>query len=325
MMERLRVIDSHTGGEPTRVVIDDPFPLLLSHFPSHGDGRISESLPIEERLRLFRPQFDALRRAVACEPRGSDVLVGAVLLPPVDPSCVAGVLYFNNVGFLHMCGHATIGLAVTLAHLGRIQAGTHRLETRAGVVGFTLQEDRSVSLENVPSFRKSHGVRVEVPGHGAITGDVAWGGNWFFLTEDHNKLLEWQRVQELTEFASSLRRAVNEPQHFPEVDHIELVAPPSSPNTSARGFVLCPGGVYDRSACGTGTSAKLACLAADGKLAEGEEWVQEGIIGSTFRGSYRWLDRSAGTIIPTITGTAHVTAEADLLLDTRDPFCWGIS
>lgn len=324
-MERLRVIDSHTGGEPTRVVIDDPLPLLLHHFPHQGEARLPDALPIEERLRLFRPQYDALRRAVACEPRGSEVLVGAVLLPPADPSCVAGVLYFNNVGFLHMCGHATIGLAVTLAHLGRITAGTHRLETRAGIVSFTLREDGEVSLENVPSFRKATGVRVEVPGHGAVTGDVAWGGNWFFIAEEHGKLLQCQRVNELTGFASALRRAVNRPQHFPEVDHIELVGPPSSPNASARGFVLCPGGVYDRSACGTGTSAKLACLAADGKLAEGEEWVQESIIGSTFRGSYRWDDQSAGSIIPTITGTAHVTGESDLLLDPRDPFCWGIS
>lgn len=325
MIERLRIIDSHTGGEPTRVVIDDPLPFLLQHFPHQGEVRDPEVLPVEERLRQFHSQYDALRRAVVCEPRGSDVLVGAVLLPPADTSCVAGVIYFNNIGLLHMCGHATIGLAVTLAHLGRSTTGTHRLETRAGVVSFTLREDGSVSLENVPSFRKASGVRVEVPGHGPVTGDVAWGGNWFFITEDHGKLLEMGQVNDLTAFASALRHVVNEPQHFPEVDHIELVGPASSSHANARGFVLCPGGVYDRSACGTGTSAKLACLAADGKLSEGEEWVQESIIGSTFKGSYRWLDRNAGTIIPTIIGTAHVTAEADLLLDTRDPFCWGVS
>jgi 4-hydroxyproline epimerase len=243
----------------------------------------------------------------------------------MDASCIAGVIYFNNVGFLNMCGHATMGVAVTLAHLGRISTGTHRLETRVGVVSFTLRDDGSVSLENVPSFRKASGIRVKVPGHGAVTGDVAWGGNWFFITGDHGRQLESKHVSDLTAFSSALRRVVNEPSRYPDADHIELVGPPSSPNASSRGFVLCPGGVYDRSACGTGTSAKLACLAADGKLAEGEEWVQESIIGSIFRGSYRWLDRDAGTIIPTIVGSAHVTAEADLLLDPRDPFCWGIA
>lgn len=324
-MEKLRVIDSHTGGEPTRVVIDDPLPLLLRHLPHEEDARIGDTQSIEERLQKYHAQYDALRRAVACEPRGSDVLVGAVFCPPADSSCVAGVLYFNNVGFLNMCGHATIGVAITLAHLGRITAGTHRLETRAGVVTFTLREDGSVSLENVPSYRKTSGVRVNVPGHGVVTGDVAWGGNWFFLTEDHGPTLKLDQVGELTTFANALRRAVNTPGLFPDVDHIELVGPASGPHASARGFVLCPGGVYDRSACGTGTSAKLACLAADGKLTEGAEWVQESIIGSTFRGSYQWHDRAAGSIIPTIVGTAHVTAEADLLLNPQDPFCWGIA
>jgi 4-hydroxyproline epimerase len=324
-MERIRVIDSHTGGEPTRVVIDDPMPHLLRHFAHQGDVPPESALPVEERLQLFRTQYDALRRAVACEPRGSDVLVGAVFCPPTNASCLAGVIYFNNEGFLHMCGHATIGVAVTLAHLGRIQPGTHRLETRAGVVSFTLREDGSVSLENVPSYRKAADVRVDVPGHGVITGDVAWGGNWFFITSDHGKKLELSSAGELADFSKCLRREVNSPRHFPEVDHIELVGPPSSTNSSARGFVLCPGGVYDRSACGTGTSAKLACLAAKGELAEGEAWVQESIIGSTFRGSYRWHDRAAGSIIPTIVGTAHVTAESELMLDERDPFCWGIS
>ncbi|RBP47991.1 4-hydroxyproline epimerase [Roseimicrobium gellanilyticum] len=324
-MEKIRIIDSHTGGEPTRVVFDDPLPLLLRHFPRQGDVPAADAPAIEKRLRLFHPQYDALRRAVACEPRGSDVLVGAVLCPAMDASCIAGVIFFNNVGFLNMCGHATIGVAITLAHLGRISPGTHRLETRVGVVSFTLGEDGSVSLENVPSFRKASGISVDVPGHGTVTGDVAWGGNWFFITENHGQQLELEHVGELSAFASALRRAVNEPQHFPDVDHIELVGPPSSPNASARGFVLCPGGVYDRSACGTGTSAKLACLAADGKLAEGEEWVQESIIGSTFKGSYRWHDRDAGAIIPIIVGEAHVTTEGEILLNPHDPFCWGIS
>ena len=219
-----------------------------------------------------------------------------------------------------MCGHGTIGLVVTLAHLGRIQPGEHRIETCAGIVTATLHRDSSVSVANVASYRKTKGVTVDVPGIGKVTGDVAWGGNWFFLMEGHGQELKLSNVESLTDYTWRVRQAVNA-QGFPEVDHVELFAPSQAKGVHSRNFVLCPGKAYDRSPCGTGTSAKLACLAADGKLAEGEVWVQESIIGSTFRGTYR---REVDKIVPIITGTAFVNSEATLLLNDDDPFCWGI-
>ena len=308
-VQRVRVIDSHTGGEPTRVVIEGG--------PDLGRGSVAE------RLTVFRERHDRFRSAVVNEPRGSDVLVGALLVEPSDTSCVAGVLFFNNIGTLGMCGHGMIGLIVTLAHLGRIGPGAHRIETPVGAVTAMLHESGSVSVENVPSWRQARSVAVDAEGIGVVTGDVAWGGNWFFLVREPAWKLASADVETLTDTAWRIRQAVNA-RGFPEVDHVELFGPPSQPGAHARNFVLCPGKAYDRSPCGTGTSAKLACLAADGVLAEEEPWVQESIIGSCFTARYRWLDRERGRIIPTITGTAHVTAEATLLLDQRDPFCWGI-
>ena len=309
MKQRIQIIDSHTGGEPTRVVITGG--------PDLGGGSVAE------RQKVFRGQQDRFRSAVVNEPRGSDVLVGALLVEPVDRSCAAGVIFFNNVGPLQMCGHGTIGLVVTLAHLGRIQPGAHRIETCVGVVTAELHPDGSVSVTNVPSYRQVKATTVEVPGHGPVRGDVAWGGNWFFLVEDHGLALDLSSVEMLTDFSWRVRQAVNT-QGYPEIDHVELFGPPRHPGGHSRNFVLCPGKAYDRSPCGTGTSAKLACLAADGKLREGDAWVQESILGSTFTGRFLWEDRATGRIIPTITGTAHVNAEAMLLLDERDPFCWGI-
>lgn len=308
-MQQVQIIDSHTGGEPTRVVV--------AGGPDLGGGTVSE------QARVFRELHDRFRSAVVNEPRGSDVLVGALLVPSADPTCTLGVVFFNNVGFLGMCGHGTIGVVVTLAHLKRITPGDHRLETCVGVVTATLHPDGSVSVRNVPAHRKAKGVQVEVPGIGSVTGDVAWSGNWFFLVGEHPWTLELSQVELLTDVTWRIRQAVNS-QGFPEVDHVELFGPPATARGDSRNFVLCPGKAYDRSPCGTGTSAKLACLAADGKLPEAEPWIQESILGTVFTGSYRWSDRAAGTVIPTITGTAHITAEATLLLDERDPFCWGI-
>ena len=308
-MRRIQVVDSHTGGEPTRVV--------LSGGPDLGGGTL-----IERRER-FKRDFDRFRSAIVNEPRGSDVMVGALVAEPADKTCVAGVIFFNNVGCLGMCGHGTIGLVVTLAHLGRIQPGDHRIETPAGVVTATLHPSGAVSVANVASWRKAKAAPVDVPGAGRIQGDVAWGGNWFYLVETHGRKLVLADVESLTHFTWRIRQAINA-QGFPEVDHVELFGPASQPGANSRNFVLCPGKAYDRSPCGTGTSAKLACLAADGKLAEGAIWTQESIIGSTFTGKFRWLDQAAGKIEPMITGTASVTGEATLLLDESDPFCWGI-
>jgi 4-hydroxyproline epimerase len=307
-LHRIQVVDSHTGGEPTRVVI--------SGGPDLGTG------PLSERVQRLSSQFDPFRSAVVNEPRGSDVLVGALLVAPHAPDCDFGVIFFNNVGPLGMCGHGTIGLMVTLAHLGRVRNGTHRIDTPVGPVSATLHPDGRVSVANVPSYRQQASVSVEVPGIGLVLGDVAWGGNWFFLVHSPVWELSIQNVETLTDVSWRIRQAVNK-QGFPEVDHVELFGPPGCGGHS-RNFVLCPGKAYDRSPCGTGTSAKLACLAADGKLEEGQAWIQEGILGSSFQGEYQWEDRVRGRVLPVVTGTAHVTAEATLILSDVDPFQWGI-
>ncbi len=310
-IQRVHVIDSHTAGEPTRVVIRGG--------PDLGTG------PLAKRLERMRREYDHFRSAVLNEPRGSDALVGALLCEPTDPSCTAGVIFFNNVGYLGMCGHGTMGLVVTLAYLNRIRPGVHRIETPAGVVEARLNEDGTVTVRNVPSYRLAARIAVDVPGYGPVVGDVAWGGNWFFLVEDHGFELTLENVESLTDFTWRIRQALARQgirgADGAEIDHIELFGPPSRDGIDSRNFVLCPGRSYDRSPCGTGTSAKMACLYADGKLKEGQIYRQEGILGSVFEGT---ISVSQGMIYPSITGSAFITAEAELILDERDPFCWGI-
>jgi 4-hydroxyproline epimerase len=308
-MQAIRIIDSHTGGEPTRLVLEGG--------PELGDG------PLGERVQRFRDRFDSFRSAIVNEPRGSDPLVGALLVKPDRVGCDLGVIFFNNVGYIGMCGHGTIGLIASLAHTGELAPGSINIDTPVGPVETTLHSDGRVSVANVVSYRSVRDLEVQVPGVGNVRGDIAWGGNWFFLISAHDQVIELQHVEKLTEFAWRVREAVNVQGH-PEVDHVELFARSEKTGVHSRNFVLCPGKAYDRSPCGTGTSAKLACLAADGSLAEGNIWVQESLIGSTFVAEYRWLDRGKGEIAPTITGTAHVTSEAVLHLDPSDPFCWGI-
>jgi 4-hydroxyproline epimerase len=305
-MHRIEIIDSHTGGEPTRVVI--------AGGPDLGLGTIAE------RLHRFRTEHDDFRSAVVNEPRGSDVIVGALLCTPEDPNANDGVIFFNNVGYLGMCGHGTIGLVVTMAHMGRILPGQHFIDTPVGTVAATLHESGEVTVENVPSYRTARAVRVDVEGYGPVTGDVAWGGNWFYLVEHHGQELKLENVERLTDFTWRIRQALAR-EGITQVDHIELFGPPTRPDANSRNFVLCPGKAYDRSPCGTGTSAKLACLAADGKLGEGEVWRQESIVGSIFEATYRW---AGDRVIPSIKGTAYINAEASLILDPRDPFCMGI-
>jgi 4-hydroxyproline epimerase len=310
-VRRVGIIDSHTGGEPTRVVI--------SGGPDLGGGAMMD------RLGRFRSQFDEYRSAIVNEPRGSDVVVGALLCEPVDAGSAAGVIFFNNVGYLGMCGHGTIGLMVTLAHMGRIGAGEHLIETPVGTIKSTLHESGEITVENVPSYRVAKKIAVEAEGYGAITGDVAWGGNWFFLVSDHGQDIAFENVDRLTDCAWRIRQALERNgiagKDGEQIDHIELFGPPRRPDADSKNFVLCPGKAYDRSPCGTGTSAKLACLAADGKLKQGERWRQESIVGSLFEGSYRL---SGDRILPSIKGSAYVTSEATLLLDPRDPFRMGI-
>ena len=310
-VRKIRVIDSHTGGEPTRVVI--------SGGPDLGSG------PLSARLGRFRAQHDDFRSAVVNEPRGSDVMVGALLCEPVDPACAAGVIFFNNVGYLGMCGHGTIGLVATLSYLDRIRPGEHRIETPVGTVSAILHDGGEVTVNNVPSYRSAAKVAVDVPGFGPVCGDVAWGGNWFFLAEAQGHELALNYVEPLTNFTWAIRQALRTQRitgaNGEEIDHIELFGPAQNPGVNSRNFVLCPGKAYDRSPCGTGTSAKLACLYADGKLLEGQVWKQESIVGSVFEGSIKVRD---GQVHPSIKGAAFVNADANLVLDPRDPFCMGI-
>lgn len=309
-VRRVRVVDSHTEGESTRVVI--------SGGPDLGHG------PLSDRRDRFRASHDAFRRAMVNEPRGSDAMVGALVCPPEDPANTAGVVFFNNVGYLGMCGHGTIGLVVTLAHLGRIGPGHHTIETPVGAVPTELNDRGRVTFSNVTSYRTRSQVPVHVPGFGSIVGDIAWGGNWFFLVDGAPYALRAGNVGPLTDYCRAVGAALARDgitgARGGRIDHIELTGPPERPENHARNFVLCPGGVYDRSPCGTGTSAKLACLVADGELRAGEPWRQEGILGSVFEGR---VDIVPDGVRPRITGAAHVTAEAELLLDESDPFCYG--
>ncbi|MGD0721800.1 MAG: proline racemase family protein [Roseiarcus sp.] len=308
----MRVIDSHTEGEPTRLIVDGGPPL--------GDG------PLAERRRRLAEQFDHVRGFAVGEPRGHDALVGALLCEPEDARCAAGLIFFNNVGYLGMCGHATIGAAVTLAHLGRIGLGAHRFETPVGIVSVELTGRNQATVENVESYRHANGVRVEAEGLGAVSGDVAWGGNWFFLTSAGRRPLTVGEIPALTSTAQTIRRALAAQgvtgADGAEIDHVELFGAPASPGADSRNFVLCPGGAYDRSPCGTGTSARLACLAADGRLGPGERWVQESVIGGRFEASYRPGNR--GGIIPRIGGRAFICAESELRRDPADPFRDGV-
>jgi 4-hydroxyproline epimerase len=310
-MERLRIVDSHTGGEPTRVV--------LAGFPA-----FDPALPLGEVRERLRTEHDRYRRAVAREPRASDIMVGAWLGEPREPGSVCSVVFFNNVGYLGMCGHGTIGLIATLAHLGRVAPGVHRVDTPVGTVSCTLHADGRVTVENVPAYRWRQKAAVQAAGLGTVTGDVAWGGNWFFLADWPTMPIAPSHIEPLTDAAWRIRQALATQgitgRDGAEIDHIELFGP--SDEADSRSFVLCPGKAYDRSPCGTGTSAKLACLAADGKLAPGQVWRQQSVIGSVFEAQYRWRGED---LVPSITGRAHLCGEGELLLDPHDPFCWGIA
>ena len=308
---QVRVIDSHTEGEPTRVVVEGG--------PDLGAGDLTQ------RLLKFRAEHDHFRSGVVCEPRGSEVVVGALLCAPTDPACATGVIFFNDVGYLGMCGHGTIGVVRTLAHMGRITPGMHRIETPVGEVQTELHTDGSVSIHNVPSYRYRRAVSVEVPGFGNLVGDVAWGGNWFFLVGEHPFELELENRDQLITATKAIRAALLDAgitgRDGATIDHVELFGKPHDPANSSRNFVLCPGASFDRSPCGTGTSAKMACLSADGKLAPGEPWRQEGILGTHFLGS---VQPAGDCVLPTLTGRAWITAESTLVFEPADPFAQGI-
>jgi 4-hydroxyproline epimerase len=309
--ESITVVDSHTEGEPTRVVIDGwPQP---------------EGASMAERREHLRRHQDHLRRAVVGEPRGHEAVVGALLTPPVEAGSHAGVIFFDNEGCLGMCGHGSIGVVRTLAELGRLAAGALRLDTPVGRVGAELNADGSVTLRNVPAYCHARDVSLEVPGLGPLTGDVAWGGNWFFLTELPGEPLALANRARLTratlEILRALRKGGVRGAAGAEIDHVELFGPPQRADADSRNFVMCPSGAYDRSPCGTGTSAKLAALHARGALALGQPWRQESVTGGLFTG---WLAEEQGQLIPHIRGRAFLTGRSTLLFDPRDPLRAGL-
>lgn len=312
----VRVVDSHTEGEPTRVVVEG-WPALRGS-------------TMAERRDDLNARFDALRSAVICEPRGHDAMVGALLTEPVEPGSAAGVIYFNNVGTLGMCGHGTIGVVRTLAYLDRLTPGpgtaTVKLDTPVGTVGATLHGDGSVTIRNVPAYVHAMDVTVDVPSLGRVTGDVAWGGNWFFIAHVDDVALELSNVTELTratvEILTALHaRGITGADGEP-IDHVELTGASPRADADARNFVLCPGAAYDRSPCGTGTSAGMAVLHARGRLAVGETWRQESIVGGLFTG---WLEQEGDQLIPYVRGRAYITGEAMLRFDAADPFVAGFT
>ena len=308
----MHVIDSHTGGEPTQVILDGG--------PDLGGGSVAD------RARCLAEQHRDFCHTLTREPRGQPGLVGALLVEPHDPSCDVGVIYFDSHAVLGMCGHGTIGLAATLAHTGRFRVGGHRIETPAGPVELNLADANTVTITNIESRRSQAGVVVEVAGLGTVTGDVAYGGNWFFIVDPSPIPVLPENIDRLTEATLVLRHALTEQgiagDSGETIDHVIFQGEPSRPGIHSRNFVLCPNGAYDRSPCGTGSSARLACLAAEGRLEPGEEIIQESVIGSTFRLSYQ--PGIAGGVIPRITGAAYVTAESKLVFSDGDPFLNGI-
>lgn len=311
----MKVIDSHTEGEPTRVVI--------SGGPDVGTG------PLSERVVRFRESGDKFRQFAINEPRAFDAVVGALLCEPEDSSCAAGVIFFNNAGYLGMCGHGTIGLAVTLHHMGRIGLGTHRIETPVGIVSVDLESPNQATIENVPSYRYQNNVQVNVEHIGAFVGDIAWGGNWFFLIHPSPVPLEVPNVEALVHLSKkimeSLARQGITGADGAAIDHVEFSEDSNSADIDSRNFVLCPGGVYDRSPCGTGTSAKLACLAEDGKLEPGAVYVQESITGGKFTAEYSQAPGADNqSVIARITGNAFICGETTLIGQPDDPFGCGV-
>jgi len=309
----VRFIDSHTEGEPTRVIVEGG--------PDLGSGSM------QDRIERLAKEHDYLRKTVILEPRGSNALVGALLVEPTRDDCAAGILFFNNTGYLGMCGHGTIGTAVTLAYMGKIGPGVSKFETPVGVVAVDLIDANTVTVKNVASYRYKSDVSVDVPDYGSVTGDIAWGGNWFFLAKDTPYPIKLANERALTDAALKLQLALRDQgitgQDGGEIDHIEFFSEAQSADGNSRSFVLCPGGAYDRSPCGTGTSAKIACLAEAGVLAPDTDWVQESVIGSRFVARYSLNEQNE--IIPSITGRAFICSEGTLVQQPNDPFAEGIS
>lgn len=332
----VHVVDSHTAGEPTRVVTGG-----LPNVPG---------ATMADKRAFLRQHCDALRSGLVCEPRGHDAIVAAYLLPPCDPTAHAGVVFANDVGYLGMCGHGAIGVATTLLAMGMVAPASAdgdteiRLDTPVGTVvaQVAVRDGRpgAVRLRNVPSFLHARDVEVPVEGIGRVTVDVAWGGNWFaILPEDElGVAVEPERLPALLERTMAVREALIRHDVFgfdpatgapQEIDHVEVYRVLRHPDArvATRTMTLCPGRAYDRSPCGTGTSAKIATLHARGEIAPGDVFVNQSVIGTEFRARILAVDRDGDRtlVTPEIEGQAWITGLQQLVFDPTDPLKSGLT
>lgn len=327
----LQAVDSHTAGEPTRIV-------------TGGLPPVAGATMAERRAALQR-DHDELRRALVLEPRGHDAIVLALLQPPCAPGAHLGVVFANDVGYLGMCGHGAIGVATVAVATGMVPAVEPVtevvLDTPAGVVPCRVAvvggRPRSVTITNVPSFLFRQRVVVPVHGFGKVAADVAWGGNWFaFVEADQLGLVvERSHVPVLLQAAVAIREALvregvrgRHPEHAAEaiIDHVKLFAPLDGAEPGARALTLCPGAAWDRSPCGTGTSAKLAVLHAKGELEPGRWFRSESVLGTAFRARIVRTATVGGlpAVVPEIEGSAWITGFPTFVLDPDDPCRFGI-
>jgi proline racemase len=310
-----RFIDSHTEGEPTRALV------------AADGGPLDATLPevLAEWTRDGALAIPPAMLALAANPRAADATVCALVCRPSRAEATCGVLYWNAAAALGMCGHATIGLARTLAHAGVAMPARATFETRVGEVVVETLADGRVSFENVPARVHALDLEVTLEQGGTVRGDLAWGGNWFFIVRlDGAKGRAMRDAADELAFARSIERGIRAmglaggAGNGGLIDHIALLFHPTRGDADARNFVLCPNGTFDRSPCGTGTSALLATLAARGELAEGAAWRQESAIGSLFEARFRAGAR-AGEVVPAIAGRAFVVADGRLVDDPSDP------
>jgi proline racemase len=327
----LQAVDSHTAGEPTRIV-------------TGGLPPVAGATMAEKRAAL-RIRHDALRRALVHEPRGHDAIVVAYLVPPCHPDAHAGVVFCNDVGYLGMCGHGAIGVATVLVGMGMVPAQEPEtrvvLDTPAGLVPCRVAVSngraRAVTITNVPSFQFRQRAIAAVPGFGKVAADIAWGGNWFAFVEAAQLGLHVDKAHlpQLLPAAIAVREALAangvrgvHPESGEEqlVDHVKLFDALEGPTPGARAMTLCPGTAYDRSPCGTGTSAKLAVLHSKGELGVGEWFTSESVIGTRFRARIAATTQVGqfAAIVPEIEGAAYVTGLQTFVLDPEDPCVHGL-
>jgi 4-hydroxyproline epimerase len=322
-------IDGHTCGNPVRVVTGGSIPRL-------------EGSTMFDRRQHFVAAFDWIRTGLMFEPRGHDMMSGSILYPPTRPDCDVGILFIETSGCLPMCGHGTIGTVTIALENGLIEPkvpGLLKLDTPAGLVEARYDENgpyvESVRITNVPSFLYGRGYEVEVEGLGPLVVDVAYGGNFYAIVEPQERYSDLSDVDpsDIQRWSPKLRADFNarhriaHPQN-PAIDRLTHVLWTGRAQTnagSARNAVFYGDKAIDRSPCGTGTSARMAQLAATGRLKEGETFVHESIIGSTFAGRIEGRSRvgDRDAIIPSIEGWARVTGFNTIVIDDRDPFAHG--